>query len=168
MIDVTLTPALCSRLRVVSLWDVLTLDLGAEPHRTIPLLAGLSLRQARVVALMFSIVEHPAGTRLVREGEQGSEMFVVLEGELRSSVMRDGRRLELGRIRRGDPMGEIALFTGVRSSDVEAVSNVRLLRMGLSDLEALRERNPRIASRVLYNLNLVLAERLTSTTEKMR
>ena len=65
-------------------------------------------------------------------------------------------------------MGEIALFTGVRASDVDAVSDVRLLRMGLADLEALRERNPRIASRVLYNLNLVLAERLTSTTEKMR
>ena len=168
VIDVTLTPALCSRLRVVSLWDVLTLDLGDEPHRTIPLLAGLSLRQARVVALMFSIVEHPAGTRLVRAGEKGSEMFVVLEGELRSSVMRDGREVELARMGRGDPMGEIALFTGVRASDVDAVSDVRLLRMGLSDLEALRERNPRIASRVLYNLNLVLAERLTSTTEKMR
>lgn len=168
VIDVTLTPALCSRLRVVSLWDVLTLDLGAEPHRTIPLLEGLSLRQARVVALMFRIVEHPAGTRLVREGDHGSEMFVVLDGELRSSVTRDGRELELARMRRGDPMGEIALFTGVRSSDVDSVSAVRLLRMGLADLEALRERNPRIASRVLYNLSLVLAERLTSTTEKVR
>ena len=50
--DMTLTPALGSRLRIVTLWDMLRLDLGRSPQHTIPLLSGLSLRQARLFALM--------------------------------------------------------------------------------------------------------------------
>ncbi|MBV8062378.1 MAG: MMPL family transporter, partial [Nevskia sp.] len=37
--DMTLTPALGSRLRIVTLWDMLRLDLGRSPQHTIPLLS---------------------------------------------------------------------------------------------------------------------------------
>ena len=39
-LEITLSPAICSRLRLVTLWDVLRLDLGRDPQHSIPLLAG--------------------------------------------------------------------------------------------------------------------------------
>ena len=65
-------------------------------------------------------------------------------------------------------MGEIALFSGVRSADVDAESDVRLLRMSEQELERLLRRYPRIAARFFNNLNHVLAARLMNTTEKLR
>ena len=168
LVDVTLTPALCSRLRVVTLWDVLSLDLGEEPHLSIPLLEGLSLRQARIVALVLSVETVPPGTRLMSEGEQGREMYVVLDGELRGSVNHDGREIELSRMRRGDTVGEVGLFAGQRTADVDSVEETRLLRLRPPELARLQRRYPRIAARLFSNLSGILATRLVNTTEKLR
>ncbi|MGB5305159.1 MAG: MMPL family transporter, partial [Gammaproteobacteria bacterium] len=54
--DFVLTPALCSSVRITTLWDVLTLDLGENPQESIPLLKGLRKSQARIVAIMARIV----------------------------------------------------------------------------------------------------------------
>ena len=42
LVDVVFTPALAARMRVVTLWEVLSLDLGDDPQRSIPLFQGLS------------------------------------------------------------------------------------------------------------------------------
>jgi predicted RND superfamily exporter protein len=138
--DMVLTPALCAGLRVATLWDVLTLDLGPEPHLSIPLLSGLSKAQARIVALMAEVVSVPAGQRLIRTDA------------------------------RGDVIGEVALFYGshTRTADVDVVDDARLLRLTESSLDRLRRRSPRIASQVHRNLNEVLAGRLARVTDRLR
>jgi hypothetical protein len=167
-LELTLSPALCSGVRLVTLWDLLALDLGRSPERSIPLFDGLRPRQARIFALMSKIVELPAGKRLFSEGEKGNEMFVVVDGELVASVERDGRRIEYGRMRRGDVVGEIALFSEGRTADVDVVTDARLLRFGQADLERLGRRYPRIAARVYRNLNRVLAQRVVTTARALR
>ena len=111
LVDFTLTPALCAGLRVVTIWDTLSLDLGHEPQATIPLFKGLSKAQARIVALMASIRPVTAGQRLVHAGETGKEMYLIIDGTLVVSVERDQRRIELNRCVRGDVIGEVGLFT---------------------------------------------------------
>ena len=169
VIDVSLTPALCSGFRIVTLWDVLTLDLGPDPHRSIPLFEGLSVRQARIVALMSNVRDWARGGRLIREGEEGREMYVVIEGTLVASVTHDGHRRELPpKMARGDVVGEGALFAQRRTADVDAETDCRLLSITLEDLERLRVRYPRIAARVFWNLNRVQANRLAATTQSLR
>ena len=167
LVDVTLTPALCSGLRIVTLWDVLTLDLGPSPHRSIPLFEGLNLRQARIVALMSSIEEHRAGTRLFREGEEGREMYAIIEGTLVGSVTRNGTRVEVAKMTRGEVVGEVGLFAQRRSLDVRTESDCRLLSLTWEDLERLRRRSPRIAARVYRNLNQIQARRLIQNAGRM-
>jgi predicted RND superfamily exporter protein len=166
--DFTLTPALCSGLRVVTLWDTLTLDLGDEPQRSIPIFEGLSKAQCRIVALMARVLSAPAGARLIKAGEQGQEMYVVIDGTLR--VWAEGRDgpIELGSSGRGDVIGEVGLFYRSRSANVDVVDDARLLRLTQSNLERLGRRYPRIASRVFRNLTEVLAERLWKTTGRLR
>jgi hypothetical protein len=168
VLEMTLSPAICARLRLVTLWDVLRLDLGQDPERSIPLLEGLSTRQARIFALMARIVEVRAGTRLFAEGDKGSEMFVVIDGELAASTERQGRRVEFSRMRRGDAVGEVALFSESRTASVDVTQDARLLRFGDADLERLGRRYPRIASRVYRNLNRILARRVVTTAEALR
>jgi len=69
---------------------------------------------------------------------------------------------------RGDVVGEVALFHGKRTADVDAVTDVRLLRLTGDNLDRLRRRYPRIGSRVLWNLSQVLAARMAEVTERQR
>jgi CRP-like cAMP-binding protein len=153
-------------MRVVTLWDVLGLDLGEDPQLSIPLFRGLRKSQARIVALMMDIQTYPKGHPLFRVGDPGDEAFVVLDGELQISLPREGRSHEVGTVRRGDVVGEVALFHGVRSADVEALSEVRLLRLEEDDLARLRRRYPRIGAQVLTNLSRILADRLAAANRE--
>jgi predicted RND superfamily exporter protein len=170
-VDVTFTPAVAARMRVVSLWDLLTLDLGEAPQRSIPLFHGLSHGQARVVAALATIRRARAGEQVIREGDHGDEMYVVIEGTLSASLMQnDGaepRRVELRKLHRGDVVGEVALFRGRRSADVFAESDAKLLRLTARDLQRLGRRYPRIGAQLYANLSGSLADRLVSLTARV-
>ncbi len=160
LMDLTLTPALSAGMRVVTLWDLLRLRLGPDPQTTIPLFRGLNKAQAKIFALMTDIKEHAAGSRIIAEGARSTdEIFLVLDGELKASIVRDGREIELSRMHRGAVMGEGGAFGGTRSASVDAVTNVRLLRFTTVHLEGLRHYS-RIAAVIYRNLNLVQAERM--------
>jgi len=168
VVDMTLTPALCSRLRIVTLWEVIMLDLGPDPQRSIPILEGLSRAQARVVALMTDMRTFPDGHVLFRAGEAGEDMYVVVDGELRIWLEDGEGRRDLRRLRRGDIVGEIAPFLGKRTANVTTVGDTRLLRITLEDLEELRRRYPKVGATVYRNLTRVVAHRLGDTMEQRR
>jgi len=166
--DLTFTPALASGIRIVTLWDVLRLDLGREPQKSIPLFADLSLRQARVFALLSHIQNCKKGERIMSEGDRAGDIYVVIDGELTAWVHRDGEHVDLSTMRRGAVMGEVGHFAKRRTANVDAVTDVRLLRFDNEDLERLRRRSPRIAALVFRNLNRIQAQRLAQTTQMLR
>lgn len=167
-VEVTLTPALCSGLRIVTLWDTLTLDLGKDPQDAIPLFKGLSKAQCRIVALMASLRAIPAGTPLAHIGDKEREMYVIVDGDVRVWKPGDDGPIELRRCERGDVVGEVGLFSGERSANMDVGSDARLLRFTPNNLQRLRRRYPRIAATVLRNLNEILAQRLSSLTDRLR
>jgi predicted RND superfamily exporter protein len=165
LVDVTFTPALCAGMRVVNLWDILTLDLGRAPQQTVPVLRGLNNAQAKIAALMSSVETFEPGQPIYRVGDPGDGLYVVLDGEFSVSIAGDaGEKLELSRCQRGDVVGEVALYHGTRTADVDAVTPSRALRFDSDALERLRARYPRIGARVLRNLSEVLASRLATAT----
>lgn len=166
--DVTLTPALGSYMRIVTLWDLLRLDLGKSPQHTIPLMNGLTLREARIFALLSRIEKYKAGDRVIKEGDWARDMYVIVDGELQAWVDRDGDRLELSTMGRGAVLGEAGFFGQRRTANVDAMSAARLLRFGSEELERLRKRYPRIAAAVFRNLNRIQAERLARTTAMLQ
>ena len=165
--DFLLTPALCSSVRITTLWDVLTLDLGENPQQSIPLLKGLRNSQARIVALMSRIVEVPAGQRIITSGNEGTQMYVVIEGKLTTSFKGEEGRVHVATHTRGDVVGETGLFYEKRTADVDAVEDSRLLSLTQNNLERLSRRYPYIATKVFRNLNEILAMRLFKTTHRL-
>jgi CRP-like cAMP-binding protein len=166
-VDVTFTPAIAGRMRIVTLWDVLTLDLGEAPHESIPLFAGLRETEARIAALLGSIRRLEAGAQLFKVGDGGTEMYVVIDGVLVASIAGKDGDVLLREHRRGDIVGEVALFEGERTANVHAKASARLLRLTLRDLQRLKRRYPRIGAQLYANLSEVLASRLASLTRRV-
>jgi predicted RND superfamily exporter protein len=165
--DFMLTPALCATVRFTTLWDALTLDLGNNPQESIPLLKGLRTSQARIVALMAKVINVPQGKRLIHDGEDGNEMYVVIEGRLRASIAGKDGPVNIATYGRGDVVGEAGLFYEKRSADVDVIEDSRLLCLTQSNLDRLSRRYPYIATKVFRNLNKVLATRLFTTTHRL-
>ncbi|HUP92277.1 MAG TPA: efflux RND transporter permease subunit [Solimonas sp.] len=168
LVDVFVTPAFMSGVRIVTLWDSLRLNLGHNVQETIPLFAGLSARQARIFALMSKLENVPAGTRLIRQGDSCGEgkagdpagdIYVVIDGKLSVWLERDGERVDLNVLERGAVVGETGYFGQKRLAHVDTLTPVRVLRFDDADQERICRSYPRIAARVFLNLNRIQAER---------
>lgn len=171
LVDIFVTPAFMSGVRIVTLWDSLRVNLGDDVQRTIPLLQGLSPREARVFALMANLQTLPSGTRLITEGEPcgadkpgdpAGDIYVVVDGALEVWIEREGKRTVINRLTRGAVVGEIGYFGQRRTANVDTLSSARLLRFDDADQERICRQYPRIASRVFLNLNRLQAERRAS------
>ncbi len=87
---------------------------------------------------------------LVTRGEEGSSMFVVLEGAVEVfGKSAEGPRLVLARLGPGECFGEQSLFTGEpRNATVRAESDTLVLEIRKADLSPLIEANPELAERL--------------------
>ena len=91
--------------------------------RSLALFAPLPAPAIEGVARALERLEVPAGTVVVRAGEEGDRFYAIADGEV--AVSRDG--LPVARLRRGACFGEIALLEEVpRTATVTAITDVRL------------------------------------------
>ncbi len=158
--DLLIAPAVSARSAIVTIWDHIRLDLGSDPQRTIPLMADMSERQARLLALNGSVRPLQSQEDLIRQGEHGKEMYVVLDGQL-SVHQRDanGQSHELAVLERGATLGEVGHFSATRMATVTALSPARVLVLDAEILERLRRRHTAVAALVYRNLNRIQAGR---------
>jgi predicted RND superfamily exporter protein len=160
------TPALLATTKIVTLWDLLFLRLGPEPHRQIPLFAGLRPFQAKIVVLMAHLANAGRGTFITRTGELKAELYVLLKG--RADVRRGDSDLVIRTLGRGDVIGEMGLVRRrPRSADVVVVDDAEYLVLDDRFLARIRRQYPRIAATVFLNLTQVLSDRLESTTDQL-
>jgi hypothetical protein len=159
--NLVLLPALLATTKIITLWDLVGVKLGKDPARTIPLFAGLRPAQARVVVLMGEVKRYEPGETIVRQGEQGEEMYVILQGKTEAWVHNEQTRKCVNEMRRGDVFGEMGLVRHTeRSADVVAAESVEVLALNERFLARIQRRYPRIASRVFLNLTRILSDRL--------
>jgi CRP-like cAMP-binding protein len=110
------------------------------------LFAGCSARELKSVQKLLEDVPAKAGRVLCKEGEYGSEFYLILEGS--ASVRRNNRKLaEVGP---GQYFGELALLDRQpRSATVVADTDMRLLVLGRREFLGLVESVPSIARKML-------------------
>ena len=165
--NLVLLPALMSTTKIITLWDLLGVKLGDDPARTISLFAGLRPAQARIVVLMGELRHFAPGEAIVRQGELGNEMYVMIEGTTEVLAGDGSGRQRINQLRRGDVFGEMGLVRHAeRTADVVAAGNVDVLALDERFLRRIQNRYPRIASKVFLNLTRILSDNLQRTTEK--
>ena len=165
--NLVLLPAMLATTKIITAWDLISVKLGREPQKTIPLFAGLRAAQARIVALMGELRSYKEGEAIVRQGELGDEMYVLINGRADVLVRSDGQVRRLRELRRGDVFGEMGLIRKVeRTADVVAAEDVEVMAMNERILTRVQRRYPRIAAKMFLNISRVLSDRLASQTEK--
>ena len=167
LVDLTLSPALSSGLRFVTLWEVLTVDLDTEPNKKIGLFKGLTNRQARIAALFGRIEPYGPGDRIISFGEQGHDICILIEGVVVVQVSRPEGNRVLRALHPGEVFGEVALFTGKRSADIDAMTDVRVLWLNQESLERIQSRYPAIAAQLFWNLTGTVAHRRADLTSRV-
>ena len=118
---------------------------GADSLRRIPFFAGLSDEDLDGVRTVGTSVSFAPGETIVREGETGDAMFVVLSGSAEVDV--GGRYHTLGP---GDFFGEMALVAARRrTATVKAAADVRAMRIPADGFHAFLLAHPAIAVAML-------------------
>lgn len=121
-------------------------DTTAEHLRSIAIFAGLDDDELEVIATAARHLDADAGTTLVRQGEPGHGMLIVVSG--RVEVTRDGEHL--AHVGPGGYVGEMALLTrGVRNATVTATTDVELLHIGGPRFAAMLGSFPEVAAKML-------------------
>jgi len=89
-----------------------------------------------------------AGTTIMRHGEAGDTMYVLLDGEVEIRIAGDDGRVRFTRhLRQGDIFGEMAVLTEEpRSADVVAVEGCTCLRVDRASLEEKLQLHPPLAA----------------------
>ena len=135
------------------------------PLRRIPLLAGLDDTELGRLAAVAETVELAPGTILLREGEAGDALFVVLTGELAVSKRSGNADIPLAVVGPGEVQGELAVLEGrPRSATVRAVGPATLLRLRREALLDVLGRQPELALALLRTI----AGRLRATESLLR
>lgn len=99
------------------------------------------------VAQQMRPVSFGSGQQIFSRGDPGTEMYLVLEGRVRLSIISlDGRELAFTHAAPGDIFGEIAtLDGGARTADATAVSAVKALSLSRGQINSLVETSPPFA-----------------------
>lgn len=122
----------------------------------VPLFERCSKRDLGKIGSLAREIEYPPGTPVVREGEPGSELFIIVEGEV---DVRTGAR-KLATLPAGNYFGEIALVTGSpRTASVTTGTPVRALVISGRDFRKLLQDSPELQFKVLQEVGERLEER---------
>jgi hypothetical protein len=165
--NLVLLPGVLATTKIITVWDLLAVKIGKDPSRTIPLFAGLRPAQARIVVLMGEIKRFAPGEPIIRRGEAGEEMYVIMQGTVDVLAGTGAERRKIAQHKRGDVFGEMAFVRKhVRSADVVAVEPVEVLAVNERFLQRIQLRYPRIASKVFLNLTRIVSDRLQRMTDQ--
>ena len=116
----------------------------------VPMLSSLDRRQLEKLSKDFATRTFPAGSVVVRQGDDhGIGFFVIAEGE--ASVSRDGE--EVAKLKPGDNFGSIALISDrVRTATVTATTDLHCYVMTLWDFRSFVQGDAEVAWVLLQQL----------------
>jgi diguanylate cyclase (GGDEF)-like protein len=159
-----LTPVLLSFTRLITVWDMLSLNIRADVLRNSPIFRGLKNSQIKKAILSGTVRDFVRGDIIIDQGVIGHEFFVVLEGSATATHRNpDGSVHTLGYMKAGDVFGEVAqLSKRERIARVTAEERTRVLEMKWDSVGQLALFHPRIAMRLYQNLAGVISERFVN------
>jgi CRP-like cAMP-binding protein len=129
-----------------------------------PLFSALNARELRQVLQVTEVEQYTDRQVIVREGEQGEQLYIVLSGQV--EVMRSGA--PVARLDPGEHFGEMALIRNQpRSASARAMGPTQLMVIHRKDFFEILRTEHRLAVKLLWQFTGVLANRLAETTRNL-
>lgn len=137
--------------------------------RRVKIMADFNDEQLEHFVQFMEVQQVRQWTEVVRQGDHGDAMYLVLEGELRVRLMIGGKETTLVTLNPGDFFGEIALFDhGPRSADVVANKDSTLLIISAGAFDKLMSAAPALASPFLFAISKTLTARIRADNKRYR
>jgi CRP-like cAMP-binding protein len=132
--------------------------------KRVPLFANLAPADLKQVAAIAQEASFSDGTAIVRQGELGDVMFIVVSGEIRVVNTAGPKEIELARRKPGEYVGEMALISNEpRIASLIAVGSVHALCIDQKSFEALLRDRPDVSLAVIQ----ILCKRLKEASKRL-
>jgi CRP-like cAMP-binding protein len=156
------TPIPMYSTRLVTLWDLMLVKLDFEDLKRSPIFAGFRWWEIRKVVLLGALEEHGDGEYILRRGERGTEMYMVVQGRVRISEDAGPEAAPVtATLGPGMVFGEVGALSGrPRLADVIADGPATVLRLDWTALERVRRRFPFTGAKLFRNVGHIMAHRL--------
>ncbi|MCP4599702.1 MAG: Stp1/IreP family PP2C-type Ser/Thr phosphatase [Proteobacteria bacterium] len=139
-------------------------NLKIDTLRNMPLFKYLTYKELVRIMNITQMVETKAGEPIIKEGDEGEELYIVLTGNVK---VHKGET-EIITLSDGSHFGEMALVDKAkRSADVTALEPSKLLKVARSDFFQIIRKEPALATKLLWSFVQVLSERLRATSEEL-
>ncbi len=163
--NLIVTPLIMSRMRLVSLYDILALSMDKQALRSSQLFNDMSDYQIRKAMLISEMKNFQKGARIIEQGCLDRSMYLLIRGEV--DVVhhaKDGDDMLLARLKPGDLFGEIAFVGEIRrTADVIAIGAVSVVKFDYERLKHDLRYFPRIVAKLNFNISYILGKRLAGT-----
>lgn len=134
-----------------------------------PLLENFSPTEVRLLAQFMEVYQAEAGMEIIREGDGGDFMLLVLEG--RADVHKRDRWNTpqlIAQVEPGRTLGEMSMIDGEpRFATCVAVDRVLVALLDRESLARIIIEQPLLGAKVLMELVLMLSQRLRATSERL-
>jgi CRP/FNR family transcriptional regulator, cyclic AMP receptor protein len=136
--------------------------------RQTPVFAELRERELISLLHLLHLRTFAPGEIVFREGEPGLGLYVIYRGEIEISTSgRDGKG-RVARIGPGEVFGEVSFLDGSgRSASASARTRTELIGFYRTELLQLLEREPSLASKILFALARQLGTRLRAMLQSL-
>lgn len=107
--------------------------------------------------------------RVIKQGDPGDAMYLILEGEVRVRLLINDRETTLATLSVGEFFGEMALFDqSPRSADVIANVDSTVLKISVAMFHKLATAAPDLAAPFLMGMGRTLAARIRSDNKRLK
>ncbi len=140
------------------------LQLKREILAKMPLFRPLNDREILRVLQVTDVVPFEDNDPIIKEGEKGDELFIVLQGK--AKVTRGDA--ELATLSPGEHFGEMALIRSQpRSATVHSKGSSELMTIRRADFFEILRKEHQLAVKLLWQFLGVLADRLADTSKEL-
>jgi hypothetical protein len=142
---------------------------GIDPRalRRVKILAGMTDDQLARFAEFMEVEKAPQWSVIVKQGDHGNTMYLILEGELRVRINMMGKETILTTLGIGEFFGDISLLDhGPRSADVVANLDSVLLKISAEAFNNLAKAAPEIATPFLLAIGRTLTARIRADNKR--
>jgi hypothetical protein len=142
---------------------------GFDPRalRRIKILGGMTDDQLERFSQFVEAEKVPQWSVIVKQGDPGDSMYLILEGELRARINVMGNETILATLSAGEFFGDISLFDhGPRSADVVANTDSLVVKITAVAFDRLAEEAPEIATPFLRAVGRTLSARIRTDNKR--
>ncbi len=144
---------------------------GIKPGmlRRVKILSDFDDQQLGAFVQYMEVQQVQQFTEIVKTGQHGDAMFLILEGEVRVRLMIGSKERILATLSAGEFFGEMTLFDqSPRSADIVANTDCVLIKVDVQHMEKLMEDAPAVATKFLSGICRTFSARIRADNKRFK